>query len=612
MEYALDRFVQEARAAIVATGRVPAELVELAEPKPNIPADLAFPTFRAAKALGVAPSPLAQELAAALHFGPESLVGEVAAVGPYVNFTLNTRQLTAEVLQEIERLGPRYGSDDLGRSQTVVVEYSSPNIARRMHVGHIRSTIIGQAINNILSFLGYHTIADNHLGDYGKQFGTLLAAIERFGRPEGDGEEVLAQIEELYARYNRLIGSNEDSDDPDAEAADEVARTWSLRLEQGDPQARELWQWMVDTTLRANQRNYDRLNVHFDTFHGESFYADMLPGVIAQVEKLDIAERDEQGALAVVGLRDHNGKELPSFLVQRSDGGTLYLTRDLATVIYRERTYHPKKIIYIVGQPQELHFRQVFALVRALGYAQDIELVHISFGTIFNANGQPFSMRRGNVLYLESLLDEAHRRARAVVEQTSPELPEAEKEQIAEMVGVGAVIYNDLYQDPRRNITLDWDRMLALEGNSAPYIQYMYARCRSILRKALSDDGRRAEDDGQPNAASPPSMVHGLSSEELPPYDPAVLRHPSEVAVIKHLAKLPTAVREAGARYAPFVIAEWCYETARALSGFYRDCRVLRAETPELRAARLHLVAATAQALKNGLGLLGIKAPERM
>jgi arginyl-tRNA synthetase len=604
--------MQAARVAIVATGKVPAGLIELVAPKPNIPADLAFPTFRAAKALGVAPSQLAQELASALHFGPQSLVGEATAAGPYVNFTLNTGQLTAEVLQEIERLGPHYGSDDLGRGQTVVVEYSSPNIARRMHVGHIRSTIIGQAINNILRFLGYRTIADNHLGDYGKQFGTLLAAIERFGRPEGDGEAVLAQIEELYARYNRLIGSSDDSDDPDAEAADEVARAWSLKLEQGDPQARELWQWMVDTTLRANQRNYDRLNVHFDTFHGESFYAHMLPDVIAQVEQLDVAERDEKGALAIVGLRDHNGKELPSFLVQRSDGGTLYLTRDLATVIYRERTYHPKKIIYVVGQPQELHFRQVFALVRALGYAQGIELVHISFGTIFNANGQPFSMRRGNVLYLEALLDEAHRRARAVVEQTSPELPEAEKEQIAEMVGVGAVIYNDLYQDPRRNITLDWDRMLALEGNSAPYIQYMYARCRSILRKALTDDERGTVDDGQPNAASPPALVHGRSPEELPPYDPAVLTHPSEVSVIKQLAKLPAAVREAGARYAPFVIAEWCYETARALSGFYRDCRVLRAETPELRAARLHLVAATAQALKNGLGLLGIKAPERM
>ncbi|MFL5803063.1 MAG: arginine--tRNA ligase, partial [Roseiflexaceae bacterium] len=584
MDYALDRFEQQVRAAITATGKVPAALIELAAPKPNIPADLAFPAFRAAKELGLAPPKLAQELAEALHFESDSLIGGVAAAGPFLNFTLDPTRLTAAVLEEVERLGARYGSDDIGQNQRVVVEYSSPNIARRMHVGHIRSTIIGQAINNILRFLGYATIADNHLGDYGKQFGSLLAAIERFGLPQGEGEAVLAEIESLYARYNQLIGGSADPDDPDAETADDAARAWSLKLEQNDPQARRLWQWMVDATIQANRHNYERLNAHFDTLHGESFYADMLPNVIAQVEELDVAERDVKGALAVVDLHDKNGKELPSFLVQRSDGGTLYLTRDLATVIYREREYQPKKMIYIVGQPQELHFRQVFALVRALGYAQDVELVHISFGTVFNANGEAFSMRRGNVLYLEALLNEAYARARAVVDQASPELPDEEKERVAEAVGVGAVIYNDLYQDPRRNITLDWERMLAREGNSATYIQYMHARCRSILRRAAEE-----------SVVSSPSSVapdHGPRTT-----DAALLVHPAEVAVVKQLAKLPGALREAGARYAPFVIAEWCYETARALSTFYHDCPVLRAETPALRAARLRLVAATAQAL---------------
>ena len=241
--------------------------------------------------------------------------------------------------------------------------------------------------------------------------------------------------------------------------------------------------------------------------------------------------------------------------------------------------------------------------LRALGYASDIELVHIYFGTVFNANGEPFAMRRGNVLHLETLLDEAHARARAVVDVASPELSDEERDQIAEAVGVGAVIYNDLYQDPRRNITLDWDRMLSLEGNSAPYIQYMHARCRSILRKAEEGSGVRGQ--GSEVSSDPPGP------RSLIP-DPQLLTHPSEIGVVKQLAKLPGAVREAGERYAPFVIAEWCYETARALSAFYRDCPVLKADTPELRAARLRLVAATAQALKNGLGLLGIKAPERM
>jgi arginyl-tRNA synthetase len=607
MEYALDQFEREVREAIAATGRIPASQIELATPKPNIPADLALPTFRSAKEQGVAPPALAQELAAAIRIPEAGLIGKVEATGPFLNISINPERLTAQVLREVEQFGERYGSDDLGAGQTLILDYSSPNIARRMHIGHIRSTIIGQAVNNILRFLGYNTIADNHLGDYGKQFGTLLAAIERFGMPEGDGEAALAGLEALYAQYNRLIGkAADDADDFDAEAADDTARAWSLRLEQGDPMARSLWQSMVDATIRANQSNYDRLGVTFETMHGESFYADMLPSVIAKVEELSVARRDEGGTLIVEGVRDRNGKELPLFLIQRSDGGTLYLTRDLATVIYREQHYKPAKIIYIVGAPQELHFRQVFALVRAMGYAQDTELTHIYFGTVFNADGQPFSMRRGNVLYLQALLDEAHKRARAVVDQASPDLSEAEREQVAEIVGVGGVIYNDLYQDPRRNITLDWDRMLALEGNSSTYIQYMYARCKSILRNA-NEDGEQSEaqhkNTAAKNAAVPQTPITNYH---------LLLTHPSEIALIKQIARLPAVVREAGVRYAPAVVAEWCYETARTISAFYRDCKVLKAETNELRAARLQLVAAAAQVLKNGLALLAIRVPERM
>lgn len=589
MQYTLDTFEHEVKQAIAAAGRIPEAQIELAAPKPNIPADLALPTFRAAKDLGVAPPALAQELAATVRLPEGGLIGAMASAGPFLNFSLDPQRLAESVLSEVERLGGRYGSDDIGDGQTLIVEYSSPNIARRMHVGHIRSTIIGQAINNILRFLGYQTIADNHLGDYGKQFGTLLAAIERFGMPTGEGEAALAELEGLYARYNRLLGkADEDADEfetKESEDADDTARAWSLRLEQGDPTARALWQSMVDATLRANQSNYDRLGVTFDTLHGESFYADMLPSVIAKVEELPVARRDAGGTLIVEGLRDRNDKELPLFLIQRSDGGTLYLTRDLATVIYREQHYRASKMIYIVGAPQELHFRQVFSLVRAMGYAAEIELTHIYFGTVFNAEGQPFSMRRGNVLYLQDLLDEAARRARAVVDEKSPELPDAERAEVAEIVGVGSVIYNDLYQDSKRNITLDWDRMLSLEGNSAPYIQYMYARCKSILRE------------GGAQGADGPS---------------ALLTHPSETALLKQIARLPGSAREAGARYAPFVVAEWCYGAARALSAFYRDCSVLKAETPELRAARLRLVAATAQALRNGLALLSIRVPERM
>lgn len=579
MEYALDRFEQHVRAAIGASGLVPDALAELVAPKPNIPADLAFPAFRAAKERGTAPPQLAQELAAALRLPPETLVGGVAAAGPYVNFTLDAARLAAEVLGEIERLGPRYGCDDRGAGRAVVVDYSSPNVAKRMHVGHIRSTIIGQSIVNILGCLGYRVVGDNHLGDWGKSFGVIIAAVMRYGKPQAEGEQALAELEEIYARYNKEMEAQPE--------LDEQARAWSLRLEQGDPQARELWQWTVDLTLQANQRNYDRLGVRIDHAYGESFYEGMLPGVIQEALDKQVAYRDENGAV-VVDL----GGGIPTFLLQRSDGGTLYHTRDVATIVFRVREFDPEQIIYVVGSPQDLHFRQLFALMRAMGYPVAERCVHVSFGTVFDAQGQPLSTKRGNMVYLEALLDEAHARARAVVEQTSPELPEDEKDRVAEIVGVGGVVYNDLYQDTRRNITLDWERMLALEGNSATYIQYMYARCRSIVRKA--DDS--------------PEVGGGWREAA----DPALLAHASEVALVKQLARLPGAVREAGERYAPFVIAEWCYATARAVSVFYDHCPVLRAETPELRAARLRLAAAAAQAIQNGLALLGIRVPERM
>jgi arginyl-tRNA synthetase len=571
MDYALDRFERAIRAALEEQAGIAGEVAELVTPKPDIPADLAFPVFQVARDRGVPAPDLARQLAATLRFDVDSLVGAVSAAGPFLNFRLDPARLAGVVLVESERLGERYGHDDRGAGATVLVEYSSPNMARRMHVGHIRSTIIGQALANIHAALGYRVISDSHIGDWGKNFGVLLTAIWHEGRPEGAGEAALATLEGFYARYNRLA-----EEDP---AIDQEARDWSLRLEQGDPAARDLWRWIVEMTLRINAPLYDRLGVSFETVYGESFFNDKMGSVIAEALGRGVAHRADDGAV-VVTLPG-----LPTFLLQRSDGGTLYHTRDAATIIFREQTYHPATMVYVVDGRQELHFRQLFALLRALGHASGIALVHVSFGLVLGPDGQPLAARRGNMVYLQALLDEAHARARAIVDEASPDLPDAEREVIAEAVGIGAVIYNDLYQDPRRNITLDWDRMLALQGNSAPYIQYMHARCRSILSRA---------------AEAPAGG------------DPALLTHPAETALVKQLARLPGAVREARARYAPFVLAGWCYETARATAAFYRDCPVLAAPSAELRAARLRLVGATAQALRNGLGLLGIRAPERM
>ncbi len=581
MDYALERFTNEVRQAIAATGRVPAGLIELTTPKPNIPADLAFPAFRAAKELGVAPPQLAAELAAAITPDPASLIGAVSAAGPFLNFSMRAEALAPAVVGEIQSAGEAYGRQADGAGKRMVVDYSAPNIAKRMHVGHIRSTIIGQAIVNIYRALGYEVIGDNHLGDWGKQFGVVLAAVEREGKPTAAGETALEELEGQYSRYTNAM-----KEDP---ALDEQARRWSLRLEQGDPGARELWQWSVDLTMAAAQRNYDRLGVHIDHAYGESFYEPMLAGVIQDALDKGVAFRDAGGAVVVENLEN-----LPTFLLQRSDGGTLYMTRDVATVLFRTREFSPAQIVYVIGEPQALHMRQLFALVRALGYTPEVELNHVAFGTVFDASGQPLSTRRGNMVYLEALLDEAVSRAREVVDRKNADLPEAEKQDVAEAVGVGAVVYNDLYQDPKRNITLDWERMLATEGNSATYLQYSHARCRSILRRAAEEEGA------------------GAARHEAGSADLQLLVHPSETRLLKHLARLPEAVREAGARYAPFVIADWCYTTAREFGVFFEQCPVLKAASPELRAARLALVAATATALKSGLALLSIRAPERM
>lgn len=575
MEYAFDALTREADALAVATGLVTVDLAAFGPPNPRAPAALAMPMFRVAHGRGVAPPSLAAELAGAMRAGPRALVGEITAVGPYVNVSVAPGPFAAAVLASVERLGDAYGADDRGAGRTVVVDYSAPNVAKRMHVGHVRSTVIGQALVNLLQRVGYHTVGDNHVGDWGKSFGVLLVGLDYEGVPGGVGEALLAALEGVYTRWSARAAQ-----DPEV---DEAARAWSLRLERGDPTARALWQRAVDLTAEANRPSYERLGVRFDLALGESFYEPMLAGVVEDALRSGVGREDEGGAVVV----DLQG--LPTFLVRRSDGGTLYHTRDAATIKYRVETFRPAQIVYVVGEPQALYFRQLFALADALGYTPGVDLVHRTFGTVFGTDGRALSTRRGNMVTLESLLDEAHARSRTVVERGGTDLAEDERDLVAEAVGVGAVVYNDLHQDPRRNLVLDWDRMLALDGDSAAYVQYMHARCRSLLRRA---DGQVTEDEGAADAS--------------------VLVHPSEQALVKQLARLPQMVREAADEHALVPVAAWCHGTARAFAAFYRDCPVLSADGPTLRVARLRLVSATAVALANGLGVLGISAPERM
>jgi arginyl-tRNA synthetase len=573
-EYALDRFERQIREGLLGTGWIQPEEITLLPPPPEIPGDLGMPCFLLARRLRRAPGAIAQELSGRLSFPDGSLVGRVFAQGPYLNFCQEPQAMARAVLAEVREWGDRYGGDDIGAGRNVIIDYSSPNVARRMHIGHIRSTVIGQALRNLYDFLGYRTIGDNHLGDWGTQFGKLIYAYKAWGDEQEMERRPIDHLVELYARFHR-----EAQGDP---ALEEEGRRWFARLEAGDPEARALWQRFLDLTIQEFEKTYRRLGVHFDLYRGESFYEPMLEDAIREAVEKGAAYQAPDSPAVVLDLTEDG---LGSTLLRKSDGATLYLTRELATALHRYREYDPVWILYVVGAEQELHFRQLRRLLERMGYAElASRCVHVSFGTIVKPDGSRFSMREGEVIFLDELLDEAEARALAIVEQKNPVLSEEEKREIARQVGIGAVVYNDLYQDRRRDVVFDWDRMLSFEGNSAPYIQYTHTRCCSVLEKG----------GGVPEA-----------------YDAGLLVEPQEQALVKHLASFPRAVRQAAEEYAPHVVADWLYETARDFSRFWRDLPILAA--PEaVRQARLGLVAAVAQGIRNGLRLLGIEAPTRM
>lgn len=580
--YLYDRLRDHATQLLIDTAMVRHDAITLIQPKPSIPADLAFPVFAVAKAANAGnPAEYARKIAAAVVLPPDSWFESVGALAGFVNFSVAPGRFADGVVEEVLRLGADFGRDTtVGNGEKTVVEFSSPNIAKKMHVGHLRTTVIGNAIRNILGALGYDVVADNHLGDWGTQFGYLLAAFDTDGFP---ADMQTDPINALVRIYSDFYGRSEA--DPSLK---DKARFWFRRLEQGDTWARDTWKMIVDISLAEFNRTYARLDIRFDTTHGESYFEPMLEDILVDALAKGVAVIEPGGAVVV-----EFGDLLPSCLLRKTDGATLYQTRDVATCIYRWNEFRPTRNVYVVGAEQTLHFQQVFEIVRRLGYPDIADRsVHISFGMLTKATGEKFSARKGENIYLEEVLDEATARARAkVLEQVAAGRSEVSGETeiaaTAEMIGLGSVIYADLFQGPERNIQFDWDKMLSNEGNTAPYIQYTYARCRSILREATG-------------------TYSGASG------NPALLVAVEEQAVLKQLARMPHAVREAGEKFLPATVAEWTYTLAREFARFYHECPVLKAPTQERRAARLILVEAVAIGLRNGTALLGIKVPERM
>ena len=536
----------------------------LEQPKSSELGDIAFPAFSLAKTERKAPQIIATDIAEKIdtaHFD------KVVATGPYVNFFLSKAEISGQVIKEVIKDGADYGQQNEGNNQNITIDLSSPNIAKPFSVGHLRSTVIGDALSNIFRKIGYNTIKINHLGDWGKQFGLLMVAYKKWGSQEAVEANPIDELLKLYVRINAEI-----ENDP---SLDEEGRLWFKKLEDGDPEATELWQWFRDESLTEFNRIYELLGVEFDSLNGEAFYNDKMDEGIQILEEKGLLQ-ESKGA-SIVDLEDFN---LPPAMIKKSDGATLYITRDIATAIYRARTYNFVKNVYVVGQEQANHFRQLKAVLKKMGFDWSDDMIHVDFGLV-TKNRQKLSTRKGNIILLEPTLLEAISRAKSQIEAKNPDLED--KEAVARAVGVGAVKFYDLKTDRRNGYDFDLEAMVSFEGETGPYIQYAYARIQSILRKA----------NFQPDAAATYS-----------------LNDPESWEIIKLLQDFGRVVKRAADNYEPSLIAKYAISLAQAFNKYYAHTRILD-ESPE-RDSRLALSYSTAVVLKEALRLLGVEAPEKM
>lgn len=527
--------------------------------------DFATPAaLEIAQQTGGDPLEIARQLKLKLEGRLKDLVKEIRVERPgFLNFWLRGEGLVGEVNEAIKER-EKYGSADLGKGKTVVIDYSSPNIAKRFGIGHLRSTVIGQALANLYKFSGYKVIGDNHLGDWGTQFGAILRQVKSL-KLKVKGLTV-EDLEKLYVDFHK-----EAEQKPKLM---EEAREWFLKLESGDQEARDIWRTVVDVSKTEFDRIYTLLGVRFDYAYGESFYEDKLPGVIAEIRKKGLVKKSEGAEIVEFA-------QLPPAILVKSDGATTYFTRDLATIKYRLETWNPQMIIYEVGADQRLHFQQVFETARKLGWADGREFVHVAHGLIRFAAGK-MSTRRGQTVELEDVLKEAIERAERLTGQ---------KGAISKAVGIGAVKYFDLSHQPQTEIIFDWEKLFLLEGNSAPYLQYTYARASRVLAKAS----------GVQHTAYSKQLIAGRSPFAV---------NEAELPLLRWLYRFPEIVEDAAKSYSPNLLCNYLFELAQRFNRFYAAVPIIKAK--ENRDLRLALTSATAQIIKNGLSLLGIETPERL
>lgn len=535
-------------------------------PKPEM-GDFAFPCFRLAKTMHKAPNMIAADIKEAI--GDVDYLDRIEVKGAYLNFFVKTEVFVKSMIEAAN--SENFGGSDIGEGKNICLDYSSPNVAKNFHVGHLRTTIIGNSLYKIFSKLGYNAIRINHLGDWGTQFGKLIVAYKAWGSKEAVEKDGISELMKLYVKFHEEADKN-------PELVDE-ARAWFAKMEHGDEEALSIWQWFKDISLVEYKRTYDLLGVDFDYYLGESFYRDKCQEVVDKITEAGLLKESE-GAM-IVDLSDY---DMAPCIITKKDGSSIYATRDLAAIFYRKKTYNFCKCLYVTGQEQKLHFAQVFKVVELLGneWAKD-QLVHIPYGLV-SLEGAKLSTRNGNIIYAEDILHDAIEKSLEIITEKSPNLEN--KEEVAKMVGVGSVLFNDLYNQRIKDVSFSWDKVLNFDGETGPYVQYTHARCSSVVRLAENFD----------------------PSNEV---DFSVITEPDAIFLLKEINRFPKVVLDAADKYEPSIVARFAVDVAQAFNKFYNSTRI---NVPEenVKNARVMLTYLTKKTLSDALELLGIQAPEAM
>lgn len=540
-------------------------------PIDNKNGDYAFPCFRLAKELKKAPPIIANEIKEKIELDT-SIIEDVQVVGGYLNFYINKETITKEVLKEISKT-EKYGKTNIGNGKNIVVDYSSPNIAKPFHIGHLRSTVIGGALYNIYKYLGYNVTGVNHLGDYGTQFGKLIEGYKLWGNEYDIDKDPINELTKIYVRINQACKEDENILN--------ACRDNFKKLEDGDQYCVELWQRFKDLSLKEFQRVYDLLGSKFDSWNGESFYSDKMPEVIEKLRKSGKLV-ESQGA-KIIDLEDE-GINTPC-IIEKSNGSTTYATRDLAAILYRARTYNFDKVLYLTSYEQALHFKQVFTVAKYLDLDEKYlkGLIHVPFGMVQLPTGK-MSTREGNIIKLEELLNEAIERAEKIIEEKNPDLED--KKETAKKVGVGAVIFNDLSNSRVKDEIFEWDKILNFQGETGPYIQYTYVRTKSVLEKA--------------------GKLPDVKEIKLD-----VLNDIYSQTIIKLIYNFQDILVQVTRKEEPSILSRYLIDLAKAFSSFYNENKII-VEDKDIQNARVYLTYAVNQVLKNGVELLGMQMPNKM